>query len=71
MSWNYRVLKWEEPGEEPYLKVCEVYYTATGGLQRWSDTHLAGTTFNELQDTLRKIDAALKLPALDPKHFTQ
>jgi hypothetical protein len=69
VSWNYRIVKFVEPGEEPLLELREVYYDSTGGLKAHGRATLSGTTFNELHDELRRIDAALKLPALDAKHF--
>lgn len=70
MSWNYRVVKWQEPGEEPLLKLAEVHYTSTGGLKDWAEPQpVLGTTFMELQEELQKMQTALRLPALDAKHF--
>lgn len=70
MSWNYRVVKFAEPGDESYLVVQEVHYDSTGGLQTFSNPQLSGSSFNELQAELRKIEAALRLPALDSRHFS-
>lgn len=30
MTWNYRVVKFEQENDEPWLEICEVYYNTHG-----------------------------------------
>ena len=36
MSWNYRVIKTLERGEQPYYAIHEVYYSKKGKPNGWS-----------------------------------
>jgi hypothetical protein len=70
MTWNYRVVRFQEPGEEPLLELREVYYGPTGGLKAHCKATLSGSTFKEMEEELHRMQAALRQPSLDAKHFT-
>jgi len=66
MSWNYRVLAWEQEDEEPFLQIHSVYYHKNGKPKVYSDRgeYAGGYTIAELSQELQMMDEALDKPIL-------
>lgn len=69
MSWNYRVFRCAEPGDEPYYEIRETHYDAAGNVNGWTETGSAamGETFRSLINDLAWQIASLNKPILDGK----
>lgn len=67
MAWNYRVLKKKLSEDEDTFDVCEVYYDEDNKATSWAwgKNVLSGESLEELQDTLVRIQEAIKKPVLE------
>jgi hypothetical protein len=66
MSWNYRVLAWEQEDEEPYFEIGSVSYDKHGNPVVYSEygNIAGGDTIDELQVELNQMNQALNKPIL-------
>lgn len=56
MAWNYRVVRFEEEGREPWLALHEVYYDENGRPNGWTKNPCSfGCDDDEGVDGIRKI----------------
>ena len=67
MAWNYRVLKKKLSDDEDTFDVCEVYYDENNKATSWAwgKNVLSGDSLEDLQDTLVRIQEAIKKPILE------
>jgi hypothetical protein len=66
MGWNYRVLR-KKFGEEYVCEICEVYYNEEGIPDSWiwGKNVMSGDSLDDLEDTINKINVAMKKPVLE------
>lgn len=65
MSWNYRVLAWQQE-DNPYLQIHSVYYDKHGNTKAYTHTGewAGGDTLKEIEQDLDNMKLALKKPIL-------
>jgi len=71
MSWNYRVMEFEDDGEK-YYEIKEVYYNRDGSLMGYCNASISGSSLGDVIKVLdmMKIDAhktVLKLSDFEAK----
>ena len=66
MSWNYRILAFEEKEEEVVLKICEVYYDENNTPNGYGEPNIMITTEGKegLKWILSKCQEALEKPII-------
>jgi hypothetical protein len=70
MYWNYRVVNVEEnPDEEPFLEVCEVFYDENDDPSGWCKSNACGEDVTVLAECMRKMAEALTQPTLEQTDF--
>lgn len=65
MSWDYRVLVFEQANSDLNFAVCEVYYDDGGNATGYTDPiDISGDTIEELKATLNYIRRDVSKPVL-------
>ena len=65
MSWDYRVLVFEQPNSDLNFAVCEVYYDEAGNPTGYTDPiDISGETIEELRTALNYIRRDISKPVL-------
>ena len=72
MTWNYRILKKNEKGEETF-GIHEVYYAKDGSPQMYSEfpVRLDEQSLEDLQESIKKLGLAFGKPCLEPSDFSK
>lgn len=69
--WNYRVVNvQDDPEEEPFYEVCEVFYDQNDEPAGWSKCNAVGEDMETLSKCLKMMAKALNHPTLEPEDFT-
>ena len=71
MSWNYRVVEFEDIDEGKYYELKEVYYNRDGSLMGYCDATVSGGTFAELVRVLDMMKADAHKTLLKATDFHQ
>ena len=69
MSWNYRVMEFEDGIEGKYYEIKEVYYNRDGTLMGYCDASVSGGSFEDVIDTLTVMKADATKGVLKPSDF--
>lgn len=69
MSWNYRVMEFEDEIEGKYYEIKEVYYNRDGTLMGYCDASVSGGSFKDVIDTLTVMKADAAKGVLKPSDF--
>ena len=69
MSWNYRVMEFEDEIEGTYYEIKEVYYNRDGTLMGYCDASVSGGSFKDIIDTLTVMKADAAKGVLKPSDF--
>lgn len=69
MSWNYRVMEFEDEIEGKYYEIKEVYYNRDGTLMGYCDASISGGSFKDVIDTLTVMKADAAKGVLKPSDF--
>lgn len=69
MSWNYRVVEFEDEIEGKYYELKEVYYNRDGSLMGYCDATVGGGTFHELVGVLDMMKADAHRAIIKEKEF--
>jgi hypothetical protein len=68
MSWNYRVMQFEDAGEK-YYEIKEVYYNRDGTLMGYCDASVSGGSFGDIIHTLDTMRTDAHKSVLKPSDF--
>jgi hypothetical protein len=70
MYWNYRVVNVEDdPNEEPFYEICEVFYDENDEPSGWSKSNIKGEDITVVAECMRKMTEALTEPILEAADF--
>ena len=70
MYWNYRVVNVEDdPEEEPFYEVCEVFYDENDDPSGWCKSNACGEDIQILTECMKKMAEALTQPTLEQEDF--
>lgn len=69
MSWNYRVMEFEDEIEGKYYEIKEVYYNRDGTLMGYCNASISGGSFKDVIDTLTVMKADAAKGVLKPSDF--
>ena len=73
MSWNYRVMEFEEVLENEekskYYEIKEVYYNRDGTLMGYCDATISGGSFGDIISTLDMMRTDAHKSVLKPSDF--
>lgn len=68
--WNYRVVNvQDDPEEEPFYEICEVFYDEKDEPAGWSKCNAMGEDIQILSECLKMMAKALNHPTLEPEDF--
>lgn len=68
--WNYRVVNvQDDPEEEPFYEVCEVFYDQNDEPAGWCKSNACGEDMQILAECLKLMAKALNQPTLEPEDF--
>jgi len=68
--WNYRVVNVEEdPKEEPFYEICEVFYDENDDPAGWCKSNACGEDMFVLAECMKLMAKALTQPTLEPHDF--
>lgn len=68
MSWNYRVMEFEDDGEK-YYEIKEVYYNRDGSLMGYCDASVSGESFGDVIKVLDMMKTNAHKEVLKPSDF--
>lgn len=69
MTWNYRVVMFNDEDNEPFYEIKEVYYNEDNEPEYYGDAVIAGNTIEEMWDEMARFEDALKREAINGKVF--
>ena len=69
MSWNYRVVKFEDAFDDSYFEIKEVYYNQDGSLMGFCDATVASETFEGIIEVLDQMRADAHRAVIDEEEF--
>ena len=69
MSWNYRIVKFDNAFDEPYYEVKEVYYNRDGSLKGFCDATVSSDTFEGIIEVLDQMKADAHRVIIDEEEF--
>lgn len=68
--WNYRVVNVvEEPDDEPFYEICEVFYDENDDPAGWCKSNACGEDMQILAECMKLMAKALNQPTLEPHDF--
>jgi hypothetical protein len=68
--WNYRVVNvQDDPEEEPFYEICEVFYDQNDDPAGWAKCNAMGEDMKILSECLKLMAKALNQPVLEPHDF--
>ena len=68
--WNYLVVNVvEEPDDEPFYEVCEVFYDENDDPAGWCKSNACGEDMQILAECMKLMAKALNQPTLEPHDF--
>jgi hypothetical protein len=71
MSWNYRVMEFEDEFEGKYYEIKEVYYNRDGSLMGYCDANVSGGSFSDIISTLDMMRTDAHKSVLKPSDFEE
>lgn len=69
MSWNYRVVRFQDEIEGEYLEIKEVYYHKDGSLMGYCDATVGGGSLSDIMQVLATMRQDAHRSILDEKEF--
>jgi len=69
MSWNYRVMEFEDEVGGKYYEIKEVYYNRDGSLMGYCDASVSGGSFSDIISTLDMMKTDAHKAVLKPSDF--
>lgn len=69
MTWNHRVVRFEDEEMGEYFEIKEVFYDKDGGLSGYSDATIMSDSFDGLHEQLTWFKTATSKPVIDEKEF--
>jgi hypothetical protein len=69
MTWNYRVVRFENEEMGEYFEIKEVFYDKSGELAGYSEASVFSDTYDGLFECLDLMKAATAKPVIDEKEF--
>jgi len=69
MSWNYRVMQFEDEIGETYYEIKEVYYNRDGTLMGYCDATASGESFGDVIKVLDMMKTDAHKTVLKPSDF--
>jgi len=69
MSWNYRVMEFEDEVGGKYYEIKEVYYNRDGSLMGYCDACVSGESFSDIISTLDMMKTDAHKAILKPSDF--
>ena len=69
MSWNYRVMEFEDEIEGKYYEIKEVYYNRDGTLMGYCDASVSGGSFGDIISALDMMKTDAHKSVLKPSDF--
>lgn len=68
--WNYRVVNvQDDPEEDPFYEICEVFYDDKDEPAGWARCNAMGEDMQTLAECLKMMAKALNHPTLEPEDF--
>jgi len=71
MSWNYRVMEFDDEIEGKYYEIKEVYYNRDGSLMGYCDATVGGGSFGDVISVLDAMKQDAHKSVLKPSDFDQ
>lgn len=69
--WNYRVVNvQDDPEEEPFYEVCEVFYDDKDEPAGWAKANVCGEDEETVVECFKMMAKALNFDPLEPDDFT-
>jgi len=68
VSWNYRVMEFEDDGEK-YYEIKEVYYNRDGSLMGYCNASVSGESFDDVIKVLDMMKTNAHKEVLKPSDF--
>lgn len=69
MSWNYRVVRFENEDMGEYFEIKEVFYNKDGGLAGYSEASIFSDTYDGLFEVIDLMKAATAKPVINEADF--
>ncbi len=69
MSWNYRVVRFDDAVEGEYLEIKEVYYDNDGGLMGYCDATVGAGSIEGIIEVLEMMKTDAHKAIIDEKEF--
>lgn len=69
MTWNHRVVRFEDEEMGEYFEIKEVFYDKDGGLSGYSDATIMSDSFDGLHEQITWFKTATSKPVIDEKEF--
>jgi len=69
MTWNYRVVRFENDEMGEYFEIKEVFYDKLGEIAGYSEASVFADTYEGLFESIDLMKAATAKPVIDEKDF--
>ena len=69
MTWNYRVVRFENEEMGEYFEIKEVFYDKLGEIAGYSEASVFSDTYEGLFESIDLMKAATAKPVIDEKDF--
>lgn len=69
MSWNYRVMEFDDIDEGKYYEIKEVYYNRDGSLMGYCDASVGGSSVSDIIEVLEMMKADAHKSVLKESDF--
>jgi hypothetical protein len=69
MSWNYRVVRFDNEDVGEYFEIKEVFYDKSGELAGYSEASVFSDTYEGLFEVMDLMKAATAKPVIDESEF--
>jgi hypothetical protein len=69
MTWNHRVVRFEDDEMGEYFEIKEVFYDKDGGLSGYSDATILSESFEGLHEQLDMFKRATSKPVINEFEF--
>ncbi len=69
MTWNHRVVRFNDDEMGEYFEIKEVFYDKDGGLSGYSEATIMSDSFDGLHEQIKWFKTATSKPVIDEKEF--
>lgn len=69
MTWNHRVVRFEDDEMGEYFEIKEVFYKEDGSLSGYSEATIMSDSFDGLHEQITWFKTATSKPVIDEKEF--